>query len=264
MKNVIITGVSTGFGNYIAKQFIKEGYHVIGSTRNISILNDKELLDSSKCTIFELDLAKAKSILKFCDSIKNQFDTIDILINNAGYAVVGAIEETSLDLIRKSFEVNVFGPIDLTKKLLPSLRKSKGIIINMSSLLGLKTFAGFGVYSATKFAIEGITESLSLELKKFGVKTVIIEPGAFKTNFATDSLIGADKPLEEYENFSDKFKFDLTNDNDKRQTDIKLIWKAVKTAIDPTNKSLRIMVGEKAKIIQKFKIEDIESSPIIE
>jgi short-subunit dehydrogenase len=264
MKNVIITGVSTGFGNYIAKQFIQQGYHVIGTTRNVSKFNDDELVNNSKCTILELDLGKSQSIANFANIVLTQFQTIDVLINNAGYAVVGSIEETSMELFRHSFEVNVLGPIDLTKQLLPTLRQSKGTVINMSSLLGVKTFAGFGVYSASKFAIEGLTESLSQELKKFGVKTVLIEPGAFKTNFATDSLIGADKPLEAYGDYSDKFKFDLTNSNDKRQQNIELIWTAIQSAIDPNDKSLRIMVGEKAKMIQKLKTEDLAANIIIE
>lgn len=264
MKYVVITGISTGFGNYLAHKFLENNFHVIGSTRNLQHFCDNDLLQNPNCTILELDLGDSKSISNFSKSINEKFEKIDILINNAGFAVVGAVEETSIELFRKSFEINVIGPLDLTKKLLPMIRQSNGVLINISSLLGVKTFAGFGTYSASKFALEGLTESLGQELKKFGVKTVLIEPGAFKTNFATESIIGSDEPISDYSDYSKKFKFNLTDSNDQRQSNIDLIWQAVLSAIDINNNSFRIMVGEKAQFIKKLKTEELSSYTVVE
>lgn len=190
MKNniAIVTGTSSGFGLLITVELAKKGYTVIAAMRNIS--RSSELLQEarkygveSKIIVHELDVTNEQSILLFQLRILDDFGRVDLLINNAGYAGAGFVEEISMEEYRQQFETNVFGVIAVTKAFLPMMRKQgQGCIINISSISGKVGFPGLSPYIASKYAVEGWSESLRLEMQPFGVKVVLVEPGSYKTN----------------------------------------------------------------------------------
>jgi short-subunit dehydrogenase len=185
MKTVLITGATSGFGKGLVEQFLNEGFTVVATGRNL--LSRRNLFEKSreqfKNQLIELNLDVTNENER--NEIVNFFTNhpLDILVNNAGFAVFGPAEECTEESIRKQFEVNFFGLVLITQKLLPFIRKSQGQIINVSSILGLMGLPLSSFYCASKYAVEGFSEALSYELKPFGVKVVLIEPGGYRTNF---------------------------------------------------------------------------------
>jgi NAD(P)-dependent dehydrogenase (short-subunit alcohol dehydrogenase family) len=187
-KTAIVTGTSSGFGLSTSIELARKGFTVIAAMRNCD--KSSELLQQarkygveSKINVHELDVTYEGSIKAFQTWVNEKFGRVDVLINNAGYAGAGFVEEVSMDEYRRQFETNVFGVIAVTKAFLPLMRMQKqGCIINISSISGKVAFPGLSPYVASKHAIEGWSESLRLEMQPFGVKVVLIEPGSYKTN----------------------------------------------------------------------------------
>ncbi|OON98882.1 MAG: short-chain dehydrogenase/reductase [Epulopiscium sp. Nele67-Bin004] len=186
MKTVVITGTSSGIGKATAIKFANEGYNVVATMRSPE--KETELTKHENIKLLKLDVSKEDSIKQAVEEIKNQYSSIDILVNNAGYALTGPLELSSDAQIRAEFDVNVFGLINCIREFLPSLRESKGTIINISSMGGKICFPLLSTYHSTKFAVEGLSEGLVTELKQFGVKVKIVEPGNIATNFGTTSM----------------------------------------------------------------------------
>lgn len=181
-KTILITGASTGIGKLTAIYFAEKGWNVSATMRTTE--KGKDLLKYQNIKIFALDVMNETSISQAIEDTISAFGTIDVLYNNAGYALVGAFEAMSQDQIKKQFETNVFGLMNVTKAILPHFRANKnGMIINTSSMGGLITFPLYSVYHGTKWALEGFMESLQFELKQFNIKIKNIEPGAIKTEF---------------------------------------------------------------------------------
>ncbi|MET3729351.1 NAD(P)-dependent dehydrogenase (short-subunit alcohol dehydrogenase family) [Fictibacillus halophilus] len=186
-KTAIVTGTSSGFGMHCAIELAKAGFYVISTMRNIGRAESLlKLADENKVSdqihLYALDVTSTESILTFKDFIK-EFPSIDVLVNNAGFALGGFSEELPIDEYRLQFETNVFGVIAITQTVLPFMRKNKrGRIINMSSISGKFGFPGLSPYTASKHALEGYSESLRLELRPFGIDVVLIEPGSYQTN----------------------------------------------------------------------------------
>lgn len=212
MKNkiAIVTGTSSGFGLSASIELARNGFTVVAAMRNInknSVLLQEARRHNveSQIIIYDLDVTKEKSILAFQTRVIAEFSRVDVLVNNAGFAGAGFVEEVSMDEYRAQFETNVFGVIAVTKAFLPVMRKqNRGCIINVSSISGKVAFPGLSPYSASKHAIEGWSESLRLEMQPFGVKVVLIEPGSYKTNiWSTGKQVAqesfqSDSPYQEY------------------------------------------------------------------
>lgn len=187
MKTAIVTGSSSGFGELIAIELAKTGYNVIATMRNLKKQDALLKLSaaekvSDKITIFPLDVTQQQSIDEL-KALVESLGSVDLLVNNAGYAQGGFCEELSVEEYRNQFETNFFGVIAVTQAVLPSMRKQgSGKIINMSSISGRFGFPGLSAYVASKHALEGYSESLRLELKPFGIDVVLVEPGSYKTN----------------------------------------------------------------------------------
>lgn len=176
MKNVLITGTSSGFGKATANHLSNIGYNVVGTSRN-------PLKTENNYKIVMLDLRDDESVQTAISEATQIMGSIDILINNAGYGLSGPIEETSIDEAKEQLEVNFWGMFRMTKAVLPDMRKQqKGLIINISSLAGLIGLPFQGFYSASKFAMEGFTEALRVEVKQFGIHVVNINPGDYHTS----------------------------------------------------------------------------------
>jgi short-subunit dehydrogenase len=208
----LITGCSSGIGYETALMLARNGFHTFATMRNTKKLDSleeiikKERLDLN---VRELDVNDDRSIENTINCVKKEANRIDVLINNAGYGLVGFFEDLTLDEIRNQFETNFFGVLNITKKIIPIMRLQKsGIIINVSSGAGQVGFPGISAYVSTKFAIEGFSESLMYELFPYGIKVVIIEPGVIKTNFFRNCIVSEHsmKKSSPYSRSLDKFQ----------------------------------------------------------
>ena len=181
-KIALVTGASSGMGKDFAKALIQEGMVVYTAARRVEKMDDLKALGA---TPLKMDIAKEEDIQAVVNSIAKDHGGVDVLINNAGFATYGSVEETTIDEARYQFEVNLFGLARLTQLLIPHMREQKsGTIINLSSVGG-KVYSPLGAwYHATKHALEGWSDCLRLELNQFGIDVVIIQPGAIKTEFA--------------------------------------------------------------------------------
>lgn len=204
-KTVLITGASSGFGRSTAKLFHTNGWNVIATMRSPE--KETELTALNDILISKLDVTDKSTIQCAIQAGIDKFGQIDVLVNNAGYGALGALEAASEEEVRKQFDVNLFGLIEVTKAVLPGMRKKRsGTIINISSVGGRLTFPFCSLYHATKFAVEGLTESMQYELNPLGIFLKIVEPGGYKTEFSGRSMSafgGGD--IEDYQSTFDKF-----------------------------------------------------------
>jgi len=204
-KTVLITGASSGFGKVTAKLFHTNGWNVIATMRSPE--KETELSALNNVFVTKLDVTDKLSIQNAVAAGTEKFGKIDVLVNNAGYGALGALEASTEEQARQQFDVNFFGLIEVTKAVLPGMRQQKsGVIINVSSVGGRITFPFSSLYHATKFAVEGLTESMQYELNPLGISLKIVEPGGYKTEFAGRSmdLFGVEG-LDEYKPAFDKF-----------------------------------------------------------
>lgn len=199
---VFITGASTGFGREIAVAALKSGYRVVATARNpesLVSLRSPECEDRLLC--LPLDVTKPAQINDAVTQALAQFGAIDVLMNNAGYGVVGAVEEFNGDELRQQFETNVFGAIAVIQAVLPSMRQRRsGHIITISSVAGFVCrVLGFGVYSASKHALEGGGQGLAKEVQPFGIHVTMVNPGPFRTDFMGRSLHVVEQRIADYD-----------------------------------------------------------------
>ncbi len=183
---ILITGASSGFGLETAKLFTQNGWKVIACVRKTSDCSDlKKVSDTIR--IVEMDVSDDRSVVHAFGKISRLTDTIDVLMNNAGFGYIGAIEDFTIDEVKEQFETNFFGAIRVIHNVAPIMRKQKnGLIINVSSINGRVSFPLYGMYSASKFALETVSEALAFELRPFGIRVVVVEPGTFQTNFVNN------------------------------------------------------------------------------
>ena len=248
----------------------RNGYHTIATMRNVKKSNS--LLKTSEeenlpLKVLELDVNDVKSIERSISRVKTEAKRIDILINNAGYGLVGFFEDLSLDEIRNQFETNFFGVLNITKKVIPIMRSQKsGTIINISSGAGQVGFPGISAYVSTKFAIEGFSESLTYELSPFGIKVIIIEPGVIKTNFFNNCIISEQsaKNGSPYSSSLHKLQkdIDMMQEHATSPTDVAKIILQVLRTDEPKQ---RYIVGNDVAMIldAKKNLSDIEFKKIM-
>jgi NAD(P)-dependent dehydrogenase (short-subunit alcohol dehydrogenase family) len=189
MTTWFITGASSGFGYAFAEHALEQGHNVVAAARDVSKL--ERLTDRAPGSVLAvtLDVDRAGDAEKAVEAALARFGRIDVVINNAGYGIVGALEETPEQELRALMETNFFGAIRVVQAALPTLRRQRsGAIVNISSLGGQLSFSGFSAYSASKFALEGASEALAQEVAPFGIKVLIVEPGQFRTNLAGGNM----------------------------------------------------------------------------
>ena len=195
----LITGCSTGFGRELSEILISRNYRVVVTARDPAKIADIVEGHAATALALTLDVDKGQEIEAVAQAAHRRFGRIDVLVNNAGYGYLAAIEEGDDADIRALFETNFFGLAAMTRAVLPIMRAQKsGAIVNISSMGGFIGFPGSGYYAATKFAVEGLSESLSKEVAPLGIKVVIVEPGPFRTDWAGRSLKTPKRPIEAY------------------------------------------------------------------
>jgi len=194
-----ITGCSTGFGRELSVILLKRGYRVVVTARDKAKVEDIVNGHDKNGLALKLDVDKQDQIDAAVKAAEARFDRIDVLVNNAGYGYLAAVEEGDDADVRAMFDTNFFGLAAMTRAVLPVMRAQKaGAIVNVSSMGGFIGFPGSGYYAATKFAVEGLSESLSKEVGPFGIKVIIVEPGPFRTDWAGRSLKTPKKPIDAY------------------------------------------------------------------
>lgn len=213
-RAVLITGCSTGIGRATAQRLARAGGTVYATARRLESIRD---LESDGCRILELDVCDEQSMKDGVAEVQKNEGAVGVLINNAGYGSDGAIEEVSMEEVRRQFETNVFGLARMTQLVLPAMRAQRsGRILNVSSMGGRMTLPGGGFYHATKYAVEALSDALRFEVAGFGIDVVIIEPGIIKTEFATTAMIKAQAaaaPGSPYEAFNSKLAASLGDIN---------------------------------------------------
>jgi len=242
-KTWFITGAASGFGRAFAEHAIARGHNLVATGRNPVKLVELASKAPERVLTLELDVDHSEQAKPAIDAAVARFGRIDVLINNAGYGIVGAVEETPEIELRAIMETNFFGAMAVTLAALPQLRTQKfGAIVNISSLGGQLSGAGFGAYSASKFALEGASEALALEMAPFGVKILIVEPGAFRTEFAGGALRHMPS-IDAYQEIVGPTRtfakgMDKTQEGDPRKA-----AEAIETALDADKTPLRLQLG---------------------
>jgi len=195
-----VTGASKGLGLSLVNKLLNEGYKVAATSRSLSDL-EKAVGNHTNFLPLAVDILNEQSVAEAVNKTITKFGSLDVVVNNAGYGLVGALEELTDAESRQNFDVNVFGSLNVIRQALPQLRKQKsGHIFNIASIGGFTgNFPGFGIYCATKFAVHGFTESLSAEVAAFGIHATVVSPGYFRTNFLEGSSLATPKnAIEDY------------------------------------------------------------------
>lgn len=249
-KIAIVTGSSSGIGYATSLLLARNRFHTYATMRNIEKSADiQEIANKERLPlqVIQLDVNDDASIRNSIKRIERENERIDVLINNAGYGLVGAFEDLSVEEIKSQFETNFFGVIRLTQQVLPIMRKQKsGTIVNVSSGAGRIGFPGMSAYVSSKFALEGLSESMSYELEPFGIKVVIIEPGVIRTNFKKNSVM-SEKSLDNssispYSSIIQKIDSSISSIIE-HATPPEDVAKAILHAITSNNPELRYLVG---------------------
>ena len=259
-KVAIVTGSSSGIGYETALLLARNGFRTYATMRNLE--KAKAISDISKSEklalhTIKLDVTDEKSVNEAIKTIKSDAGRIDVLVNNAGYGLTGSLEDLSMSEIKAQYETNVFGLIRVTQAVLPIMREQKsGIIVNISSIGGKMAIPLQSPYHGTKFAVEGLSESIACELEPFGIKIVIIEPGAIKTNFDTGMVVAQknQNPSSPYYKSMQKLQSSI-NSVFKNGTPPAKVAEVILNAITTPNPNLRYTVGEDAALLAQKRKE---------
>lgn len=199
-KTILITGVSSGFGQALAREALAVGHRVVGTVRNSEALQAFGALDTQRAFGYLLDVTDVERIDEVVGEIESAVGPIDVLVNNAGYGHEGILEESPLAELRRQFDVNVFGAVAMIKAALPGMRqRRRGHIINITSMGSFITLPGISYYCGSKFALEGISETLSKELAPFNLHVTAVAPGSFRTDWAGRSMVRSPRRLPDYD-----------------------------------------------------------------
>jgi NAD(P)-dependent dehydrogenase (short-subunit alcohol dehydrogenase family) len=205
--NFLITGVSSGFGRAFAETALPAGHTVIGTVRNDAAKRDFEDLAIGRAIGVVLDVTDFSAIDAAVASASSKVGPVDVLVNNAGYGHEGILEESPLEEMRHQFDVNVFGAVAMIKAVLPSMRARRtGHIINITSMGGFITMPGIAYYCGSKFALEGISETLAKEVAGFGIKVTAVAPGSFRTDWAGRSMVRSSRSIADYDKLIDPIR----------------------------------------------------------
>ena len=256
-----ITGCSTGFGREIARLILERGWRVVATARKPEQLEDLVAGHEDRALAIRLDVTDKQSVAASVDAALEKFGRIDVLVNNAGYGYLAAIEEGEDEGIRAQFETNVFGLIELTKAVLPGMRKQKsGHVVNFSSIGGLVSFAATGYYHATKFAVEGLSESLAIEGKPLGIKVTIVEPGPFRTDWAGRSIIESETVIDDYAPTAGVRRQQTRERSGNQVGDPVRGSEAVITAVTSDDPPLHLLLGKPALDMAYAKLDTLRAN----
>lgn len=252
-----ITGSSQGFGHELVRASLQRGDSLVATSRQPQAVAAAFPEAKDRLLALPMDLRNAAQISSVVEQAIARFGRIDVLVNNAGYGVTGAVEEASETEISNVYETNVFGLLRVTRAVLPHMRNQRsGRIVNLSSIGGLTGMAGWGIYNSTKFAVEGLSEALAAELAPLGISVTIVEPGPFRTDFLGGSLVKAANKMPDYEGIAGKTRASADERNRKQQGDPALAADAIVKAVTSPDPPLHLVLGKFAYDRMTQKLED--------
>ncbi|MGE4278257.1 MAG: oxidoreductase [Magnetospirillum sp.] len=241
----LITGCSTGFGRELVRVVRAQGYRVVATARNPASLD--EFAADSEVLVLPLDVTLPSQVSSAVQAAEARFGQIDVLVNNAGYGYLSAVEEGEESEVRAMFEANVFGLASMTQAVLPGMRaRRQGHIVNISSMGGVIGFPGIGYYNATKFAVEGLSEALAKECAPLGIKVIVVEPGPFRTDWAGRSLKVPATPIADYAETAGARRAAVQGYSGKQPGDPVRAAQAIVTAVKAENPPLHLVLGKVA------------------
>jgi NAD(P)-dependent dehydrogenase (short-subunit alcohol dehydrogenase family) len=243
----MITGSSSGLGRELAEKVLEHGYRAVVTARKPDAVGDLVARYSDRAIAVGLDVTQAGDIRSALKAAYERFGQIDVLVNNAGYGYIGAIEEGEDAEIRAQFDTNVHGVIALVQAVLPGMRhRAKGHIVNVSSIGGLTTFPNVGYYHASKYALEGLSQTLAKEMAPFGIGVTVVEPGAFRTDFRGRSMRQSSIRLPEFAETLGKQRDALLDSHGKQQNDPAKGALAIIEALKAKQPPLHLLLGADA------------------
>ena len=254
----MITGASQGFGHELVRATLQRGDSVIATSRNPQKVAAAFKEVSDRLLAVSMDLRDPVQIAAAVQAALSRFGGIDVLVNNAGHGLLGAVEEASDAEIAGVYETNVFGLLRVTRAVLPHFRERRnGHVVNLSSIGGLVGLPGFGIYDSTKFAVEGLSEALATEVAPLGIRVTIVEPGPFRTNFLGDSLAMTGKTLSDYDQTSGRTRSAATERNGNQPGDPVRAAEAIIRAVTSEDPPLHLLLGKFAYEHATAKLDDL-------
>lgn len=254
-----ITGCSTGFGRELAKLVLAKGWRVVVTARKPGQIEDLVAGHEDAALALRLDVTDPSQVRDAVKAAEERFGQIDVLVNNAGYGYLAAIEEGEEEQVKAMFETNFFGLVALTKAVLPGMRKRRsGHIVNFSSIGGLVSFGATGYYHATKYALEGLSESLSIEVAPLGIKVLIVEPGPFRTDWAGRSLLESKTVIDDYDETAGERRRASRRNSGKQVGDPVRGCEAIIEAVESSDPPLRLVLGKPALGLAYKKLEAVK------
>jgi len=259
MKTWFITGASRGFGALVAERALASGDNVVATARNPQTIVER-FGPHPRLLPLALDVTNEPQARSAVETAVDRFGSIDVLFNNAGYGLLGAVEETTGDEVEKLYRTNVFGVLTVTRAVLPYMRAQRsGRILNVSSIGGYRAAAGFGVYCSTKFAVEGLTEALHAELEPLGIHVTVVEPGYFRTDFLdSSSLTVAPASISDYNATAGAVRNVASDLNHAQPGDPQRLAKVLVEFVNAPNPPVRLPLGSDtvAAIVAKHEADD--------
>ena len=255
----LITGCSTGFGRELATNALEAGHKVVVTARKPQDIEDIVTGFPDTSIAVKLDVTKPEEIKSSVQESIEKFGRIDVLVNNAGIGYFGAIEESEDEEVRRMFEINFFGLANMIKEVLPIMRKQRsGHIINIASIGGLVSFPAVGFYNATKYAVDGLSESLAKETAPLGIKVTVIAPSGFRTDWAGRSANNSKIVIEDYATTAGQNKNNIRGYSGNQPSDPVRAAKAIIKAVESENPPMRLLLGAAALKGARNKLNELK------
>lgn len=260
MKKVwLITGCSTGFGRALATEALAQGYRVAVAARKTEDVQDIVTAYPDTAIALKLDVTVPEQIKAAVATTLEKFNQIDVLVNNAGIGYFAAIEESEEAEVRRMFDINFFGLAKMTQEVLPQMRKQKsGHILNISSIGGLRSFPGIGFYNASKYAVDGLSESLHKEVSPLGIKVTIIAPSGFRTDWAGRSAKDTSIKIDDYATTAGENQATIRGYSGNQAGDPVRAAKAMINVTETEHPPLRLLLGAAALKGARIKVEELK------
>lgn len=257
-KLLLITGVSSGFGRALAEQALADGHRVVGTVRNAQAAAAFEALCPARAHAHLLDVTQFDAIDGVVADIEANLGAVDVLVNNAGYGHEGILEESPLSDMRRQFEVNVFGPVAMIKAVLPYMRtRRRGHVINITSMGGYLTMPGIAYYCGSKFALEGISDTLAKEVRAFGIAVTAVAPGSFRTDWAGRSMQRTARSIADYDALFDPVRHAREEKSGRQLGDPAKAARAILAIIEELAPPTHLLLGSDALQLVRGRLAEL-------
>ncbi len=255
-KTFFITGVSSGFGRAIANAALAAGHAVVGTVRNAQAAAEFERRFGARAHARLFDVSEVDKVAPLVAEVEQQLGPVDVVVNNAGYGHEGTFEESPMEEMRRQFDVNVFGAVAVMKAFVPFMReRRRGHIVNITSMGGTITMPGIAYYCGSKFALEGISETLAKEMKPFGVAVTAVAPGSFRTDWAGRSMVRSDRAIPDYDALFDPIRQARIDKSGKQLGDPDKAAQAILTLVGMAEPPEHLLIGSDALGLVRAKLE---------